>query len=43
MWLTEKKVGAYCRKKFVHVVGEIARVGGGGLEQPVAEGQHFAF
>jgi hypothetical protein len=43
MWLTEKKVGACCGKKIVHAVGKIARVGGGGLEQPVAEGQHFAF
>jgi hypothetical protein len=43
MWLTEKKVGAYFRNKIVYAVGKIATVGGGGLELPMAEGQHFAF
>jgi hypothetical protein len=41
MWLTEKKIGACFRNKIVCVVGKIASVGGGGLEQPMAEGQHF--
>jgi hypothetical protein len=41
MWLTEKKVGACFRNKIVCAVGKIARAGGGRMEQPVAEGQHF--
>jgi hypothetical protein len=41
MWLTERKVGCFFGNKIVCSVGKVSRAGGGGLEQPVAEGQHF--
>jgi hypothetical protein len=41
MWLTEKKVGSYFQNKILCAVGKVARAGWGGLEQPMAEGQHF--